>query len=151
LVGKAVDEMKDQERAEERQNRLVTPLPRRAQGVALGRPSPAAPAWSALIVILVVGIGLFALSEFLTPAGAWRAITGSLMVALMFGAMAAWVRANRSALSQNDERACEGSLLEIRYVASERYPSWRAEARGHRRERVRRIGARQDPPGPERS
>lgn len=142
--------MKDQQGVEERQRRPVIPLPRRAQGVALGRPSPAAPAWSALIVILLVGIGLFALSEFLTPAGAWRAITGSLMVALIFCAMAVWVRANRSALSQSDERASEDSLLEIRYVASERHPSWPAEPRGRRHGRVRPIGARQDPPAPHR-
>ena len=132
--------MKDQ--AEERWNRPVTPLIRRSQGVAPGRPSPAAPAWPALIVILLGGVGLFALTDILTPEGAWRAITDSLVVALMFGAMAGWVRANRPALAHIDERERESFPLEIRYVASERHPRWRAETSGPRRERDRPRAAK---------
>lgn len=143
--------MTDQPRVEERRNRPVTQLPRRSQGVAPGRPSPAAPAWWALIVILLVGVGLFALTDVLTPPGAWRTISDSLMVGLMFGAMAGWVRVNRPALAQFDERAFERSPLEVRYIASERHPLRHAEAKGRRRERVRSIGARQGSPAPERS
>lgn len=121
----------------------VTPLGSRSRRLANGRPSPAAPAWLALVAILLVGIGLFALSDILTPEGALRPIADSLMVVLIFGAMAAWVRANRSALAQIDERTSERSPLEIRYVASERHPLSRAETKGWRRERIRRKEARQ--------
>jgi hypothetical protein len=127
----------------------VIPLGSRSRRLANGRPSPAAPAWPALVVILLAGIGLFALSDILTPEGALRPITDSLMVVLMFGAVAAWVRANRPALARIDERAHEGSPLEIRYVASERHPLWRAETKGRRRERVRLKDARQASPGAE--
>ena len=128
----------------------VTPIGSRSRRLANGRPSPAAPAWPALIVILLVGIGLFALSDILTPEGVLRPITDSLMIVLMFGAMAAWVHANRPAMAQNDERAHEGSPLEIRYVASERHPLWRAEAKGRRRGHVRLKFAPQASPGAER-
>jgi len=124
----------------------VTPLRSRSRRLASGRLSPAAPGWPALIVILLVGIGLFALSDRLTPEGVLRSITDSLMVVVMFVAMAAWVRANRPAMAQIDERAHEASPLEIRYVASERRPLWRGEARKRRRVRVRP----QAPPGAER-
>jgi heme A synthase len=100
-------------------------------------------------VVLLVGIGLFAVSDFFTPEGAWRAISDSLMVALIFGAMAGWVRANRAALAQIDEPACERPPLEIRYVTSERPRLWRAKAERRRRERVRLKGARDASPGPE--
>jgi hypothetical protein len=128
----------------------VTPLGSRSRRLANGRPSPAAPAWPALIVILLVGIGLFALSDILSPEGALRRITDILMVALMFGAMAAWVRANRPALALIDEREREGSPLEIRYVASERRPVWHAETKGRRRARVRLRDSSQASPGAER-
>lgn len=129
-----MDETKDRSRV----TRLSSRLPR----LAKGRPSPAAPAWPSLIVILLVGIGLFALSDILTPEGVLRPITDSLMIALMFGAMAGWVRANRPALAQTDERERESFPLEIRYVASERHPRWRAESSGPRRERDRPRGAK---------
>lgn len=110
----------------------VIPFGSRSRRLATGRPSPAAPAWPVLIVILLVGIELFALSDILTPDSILRPITDSLMVVLIFGAMAAWLRANRPEMARNDERAHEGSLLEIRYVTSERHPLWRAEAKGRR-------------------
>jgi len=102
--------------------------------------------------LLFVGLtlGFFALSDRLTPEGVLRPITGSLMVVVMFVAMAAWVRANRPAMAQIDERAHEASPLEIRYVASERHPLWRAKSKGRRRERVRLKDARQASPGAER-
>jgi hypothetical protein len=128
----------------------VTPLNPRSRHLANGRPTPAAPAWPLLIVILLVGIGLFALSDKLTPEGILRPITDSLMVVVMFVAMAAWVRANRPAMAQIDERAHEGSPIEIRYVASERHPLWRAEGRRRRRGQVRLKDAPQASPGAER-
>jgi hypothetical protein len=146
-----VDEMNDQPRVEEKGSRSVTPLTRQSQGVLPGRPSPAAPAWPALVVVLLVGIGLFAVSDFLTPEGAWRVSSDSLMVVLIFVAMAGWVRANRAALAQIDEHACERPPLEIRYVTSERPPLWRAEATRRRRGRVRLKGARHVSSGPERT
>jgi hypothetical protein len=118
--------------------------------LATGRPSAAAPAWLALIVILLVGIGLFAFSDIFTPESTLRSITDSVMTAVMFGAMATWVRANRSALARIDEPEGEASPLEIRYVASERYPLWRAETKGRRHERARLRGATQASPGAER-
>jgi hypothetical protein len=121
----------------------VIPFGSRSRRLATGRPSPAAPAWPALIAILLVGIGLFALSDILTPEGVLRPITDSLMVVVMFGAMAAWVRANRPAMAQNDERTHGGSSLEIRYVASDRHPLWRADTKGRRRGRVRLKEAKQ--------
>ena len=128
----------------------VTPLSLRSRRLANGRPSPAAPAWPALIVILLIGIGLFALSDILTPEGVLRAITDSLMVASMFGAVAAWVRANRPAMAQIDDRAHEGPPLGIRYVASERVPLWRTETRRRRRGNVRLKEAPRASPGAER-
>ena len=121
----------------------VIPFGSRSQRLASGRPSPAAPAWPALIVILLVGVGLFALSDILTPEGVLRPIIDSLMVVFMFGAMAAWVRVNRPAMAQNDERTHEGAPLEIRYVASERHPLWRADTKGRRRGHVRLKEAKQ--------
>jgi hypothetical protein len=128
----------------------VIPFGSRSRRLANGRPSPAAPAWPALIVILLVGIGLFAFSDIFTPGNTLRSITDSLMTAVMFGAMAGWVRANRPALARIDEREGEGSPLEIRYVASERHPLWRPETKGRRRERARLRDARQVSPGAER-
>jgi hypothetical protein len=121
----------------------VIPFASRSRHLTKGRPSPAGPAWPALVLILVVGIGLFGLSDILTPEGVLRPITDSLMVLLIFGAMATWVRVNRSAMAQVDERAHEGSPIEIRYVASERHPLWRSETKGRRRGHVRPKGARQ--------
>jgi hypothetical protein len=120
----------------------VTSISSQSRRLVNGRPSPGAPAWPALIVILLAGIGLFALSDILTPESAWRPIADSLMVVLMFGAMAAWVRANRQALTRIDERAQEGTPLEIRYVASERPPLWRAETTRRRRDGDRLKGPR---------
>lgn len=117
-------------------------LSSRSRRLANGRPSPGAPAWPTLVVILLVGIGLFALSDILTPEGVLRRITDSLMVVLMFGAMAGWARTNRLELARIDEREREGSPLEIRYVASERHPLWRAKSKGRRRERARPKGAK---------
>ncbi len=128
----------------------VTLLSSRSRRLANGPPSPSAPAWPSLIVILLVGIGLLALSDVLTPEGAIRPITDSVTVALTFGAIAGWVRTNQPALAQIDEREREGSPLEIRYVASERHPLWRAKSKGRRRERVRLKDARQASPGAER-
>ena len=128
----------------------VIPFVSRSRRLAKGRPSPAAPAWPALIVILLVGIGIFALSDILTPDGALRPITDSLMVVLMFAAMAAWVRANRPAMAQIDERAHEGSPVEIRYVVSKPHPPWRAETRTRRSGHVRLKFAPQASPGAER-
>jgi len=70
------------------------------------------------------------------------------MVILMFGAMAAWVRANRPAMAQIDERAHERSALEIQYVASERHPLWGAETKRRRRGHVRLKDAPQASPAP---
>jgi hypothetical protein len=136
---KAVDEMKDQARAE-KQPRTVVPLTRRPQGVAIGRPSPVVFGWPALIVILVVGCGVFAVTDSLAPESNWHAITDCLVVCLIFGAMGLWVRANRPALAQMDESASERIPLEIRYVASERHPVWRAETKARGRERLRLRG-----------
>jgi hypothetical protein len=121
----------------------VIPLGSRSRRLANGRPSPTAPAWPALVVILLVGNGLVALSDMLTPEGALRPITDSLMVVLMFVAIAGWVRANRAALSLTDERAREESPLEIRYVASERLPLRRADSKGRQRERFHLKGEKE--------
>ncbi len=121
----------------------VAPFRSRSRRVGHGRPSPAAPAWPALVVILLVGIGLFALTDILTPEGAVRTIADSLMVVLMFGAMAAWVRANGPALERINEHAREGFPPDIRYVALDRHLLWRAKTTGRRPEFVRLNGAKQ--------
>ena len=133
--------MKDQARAE-RQPRTVVSLTRRPQGVAIGRPSPVVFGWPALIVTLLVGCGVFAVTDSLAPEATWRAVTDCLIVGLIFAAMGAWVRANRSALAQLGESASEKLPLEIRYVASLRTPPWRAELRERGIERGRLTGAR---------
>jgi hypothetical protein len=122
-----VDGVKDQSLGEERRTRPVAHLNRWQRRVAPGRPSPAPPAWPTLTVILTVGVGLVAVTEVLMPVGAWRTIAGCLAVILMFSSAAGWVRANRSALQRIDECGCERPSLEIRYVASERYPLWSAD------------------------
>jgi len=139
VIGKAVDEMKDQARAE-RQPGTVVPLTRRPQGVAIGRPSPVVFGWPALIVILLVGCGVFAVTDSLASESNWHAITDCLVVCLIFGAMGLWVRANRAVLAQMEESASERVPLELRYVASERHPVWRAETKSRGRERLRPKG-----------
>ncbi len=140
MIGKAVDDMKDQPRAE-RQPRTVVPLPRRPQGVAIGRPSPVVCGWPALVVILLAGCGLFAVTDSFASEATWRVVTGGLIVGLIFAAMGAWVRVNRPALAQLGESASEKPPLEIRYVASVRTPPWRAELRERRSWRGRLTGA----------
>ena len=135
--------MNDQARAE-RQPKTVVPLPRRPQGVAIGRPSPAVSGWPALIVILLVGCGLFAVTDSFAAEATWRTVTDGLIVGLIFSAMGAWVRVNRAALAQLGESASEN---EIRYVASVRTPPWRAELRERRTERGRLTGARRTSTG----
>lgn len=144
------DGVKGQPLVEERQTRPVAPLTRRPQRVAPGRPSPAPPAWPTLAVILTVGIGLVAVTDVLMPVGAWRTITGCLAVILMFTTAAGWVRANHPALQRIDECGCERPSLEIRYVASERYPLWSAGANQRPRVPVRATGIRHDPSSPRR-
>ena len=131
--------MKDQARTE-RQPRTVVPLPHRSQGVAIGRPSPVVFGWPVLIVTLLVGCGVFAVTDSLSPESNWHAIADCLVVGVIFGAMGLWVRANRPALAQMDESASERIPLEIRYVASERHPVWRAETKARGRERLRTKG-----------
>jgi hypothetical protein len=150
LWERLADGVKDQSLVEERQTRLVAPLTRWPQRVAPGRPSPAPPGWPTLTVILIVGIGLVAVTDILIPVGAWRTIAGCLVVILMFSTAAGWVRANRSALRQIDECRCEHPSLETRYVTSERYPLWSAGANRRPRAAVRAIGIRQDPSSPKR-
>jgi hypothetical protein len=127
LWERLADGVKDQPLVEERQTRPVAPLTRRPQRVVPGRPSPATPRWPTLAVIFTVGIGLVAVTDVLMPVGAWRTITGCLAVILMFSSAAGWVRANRSALRRIDECGCGRPSLEIRYVASDRYPLWSAD------------------------
>ena len=150
MIGKAVDEMKDQPRTE-RQPRTVVPLPRRPQGVAIGRPSTVMSGWPALIVILLVGCGLFAVTDSFASEATWRTVTDGLIVGLIFAAMGTWVRVNRSALAQLVESAPEKPALEFRYVASVRTPPWRAELRERRIERGRLTGAKRTSTGRRRS
>ncbi len=138
--------MNDQARAE-RQPKTVVPLPRRSQEVAIGRPSPVVSGWPALIVILLVGCGLFAVTDSFAAEATWRTVTDGLIVGLIFSAMGAWVRVNRTALAQLGESASENFPLEIRYVASVRTPPWRTELRERRTERGRRTGVRRTSTG----
>jgi len=137
--------VKNQPLAEKRQTRPVAPFNRWPQRVAPGRPSPALPAWPTLTVIMIVGLVLVAVTDALMPVGAWRTLAGCLAVILMFSTAAGWVRANRSALRQIDERGCEHPSLEIRYVASERHPPWTAGANRRPRAGIRARAIRQDP------
>lgn len=145
LWKRLTDGVNDQPLVKERQTRPVAPLTRWPQQVAPGRPSPAPPAWPTLTVILSVGVGLVAVTDVLIPVGGWRTVTGCLVVILMFSTAAGWAHANRSALQRIDECGCERPSLEIRYVASERYPLWSAGANRRTHAPVRAIGIRQDP------
>jgi hypothetical protein len=142
--------MNDQARAE-RQPKTVVPLPRRPQEVAIGRPSPIVSGWPALIVILLAGCGLFAVTDSFASEATWRTVTDGLIVGLIFAAMGAWVRVNRAALAQLGESASEKCPLEFRYVASVRTPPWRVELREDRTERGRLTGARRTSTGRKRS
>ena len=102
-------------------------------------------------MLLLVGIGLFALTDILVAVGVWRTITESLVVVLMFGAMAGWVRVNRVVLARIGECACERSSFEVRNIIPERYPvSGRdhagssADLKRRRNAPVRLMGAARD-------
>ena len=143
-----VDAVQDQPRVGERPTRPAAPLIRLPQRTAPSRPSPGAPAWLTLTVILTAGVGLIAATDLLMSVGASRTIMGCLVVILMFSKAARWVRANRSALMRMDECECGRPSLEIRYVASERRPLWSAPANRRPRAPARAKGARQEPSSP---
>jgi hypothetical protein len=77
------------------------------------------PAWSRLFAIMPLAAGALLLIEVTVAAGPFRAAANTAIVLATFGAMALWVRANRSALDQLDVCACaSGGMLTIRVVRS---------------------------------
>jgi hypothetical protein len=73
------------------------------------------PAWHVLYAVFAVTVLLFVVADVESPAGGWRILTECLGTALVIGAMALWVRANRAALAHDD--APDGGETLRRYVA----------------------------------
>jgi len=76
------------------------------------------PGWSHLLAILPVTAAALALIESTVAALPLRVAAEAATVLATFGAMALWVRANRSALDQLEVCACASEMLTIRVVRS---------------------------------
>lgn len=82
------------------------------------------PRWNLLFAILPVTAAALALIESAIGALPLRVAAEVATVLANFGAMALWVRANRSALDQLDACACASEMLTIRVVTSRpKHPS----------------------------
>jgi len=83
------------------------------------------PRWNLLFAILPVTAAALALIESAIGPRPLRVAAEVATVLANFGAMAVWVRANRSALDQLDACACASEMLTIRVVTSRPEPSSR--------------------------
>src|SRR5262245_40541966 len=79
------------------------------------------PAWVWLYAVLALTVALFALVDALPAYGPARIVLELLATLVVFGAMAIWVRANRTALDMAGPRATDGEQesLEDEPVPSE--------------------------------
>jgi len=80
------------------------------------------PAWHVLYAVFAVTVLLFVVADVESPTGGWRILTECLGTALVIGAMALWVRANRAALALADN-APNGEETLRSYVAYSPRPS----------------------------
>lgn len=69
------------------------------------RRTPPRPKWGLLYAVLPLTFLLFALADIVPETSGWRSVTESIAVLLVFGALAAWVRANRSALALSQDES----------------------------------------------
>ena len=69
------------------------------------RRKPPRPKWGLLYAVLPLTLLLFALADFVPETSGWRPITESIAALLVFGALAAWVRSNQSALALSQEES----------------------------------------------
>lgn len=76
------------------------------------------PGWSRLLAILPITVAALVLIESTVAAPPLRVAAQAATVLATFGAMALWVRANRSALDQLEVCACASEILTIRVVRS---------------------------------
>ncbi len=67
--------------------------------------TPPRPAWGWLYTVFPLTILLFALADLVPETSGWRIFTETLAVLVIFGALAVWVRSNRSALAVSQEES----------------------------------------------
>jgi hypothetical protein len=82
-------------------------------------PAGSRPRWSRLFVILPLATGALALIELGVAALPLRGAAEAGVVLATFGAMAWWVRANRTALSQLERCACGSTSITVRVIRSQ--------------------------------
>ena len=85
-------------------------------------PQTPRPTWSRLLAILPVTAAALGVIELAVVARPLRIAANAATVFAAFGAMALWVRANRSVLDQLEVCACPSEMLTIRVVRSRAQP-----------------------------
>ena len=63
------------------------------------------PAWGLLYAVLPLTLLLFVLADVVPETSGWRPVTEAMAVLVIFGALAAWVHSNRSALAVPQEQS----------------------------------------------
>ena len=63
------------------------------------------PAWGLLYAVLPLTFLLFVLADVVPETSGWRSVTETMAVLVVFGALAAWVRSNRSALASSQDES----------------------------------------------
>lgn len=67
--------------------------------------TPPRPKWGLLYALFPLTILLFALADIVPETSGWRPVTETIAVLVVFGVLAAWVRANRSALALSQDES----------------------------------------------
>ena len=100
----------------------------RSDGRELVKPRGNRPkaAWHVLYVVVAVAVLFFVVADVESPTGGWRILTECLGTALVIGAMALWVRANRAALALADNAPDGGETLRSYVAYSPRASSLRS-------------------------
>ncbi len=78
------------------------------------RRAPPRPKWGLLYAVLPLTLLLFALADLVPETSGWRPVTESIAVLVIFGALAAWVRFNRSALAASQGKSEAPSDKDLR-------------------------------------
>ena len=76
------------------------------------------PRWKRLFAILPFATAALVVTEVMVGAGKFRVAANIAIVLATFGAMALWLRGNRTALGQLERCACASEMLTIRVVTS---------------------------------
>lgn len=76
--------------------------------------TPPRPRWGLLYAVLPLTLLLFALADLVNETSGWRPVTESIAVLVIFGALAAWVRFNQSALAASQGESEAPSIKDLR-------------------------------------